>query len=217
MYPSFPAISRRGGDNSWGLLATLRGESSTGEWSDDDRHTLVWTSVLPRYQNEIKNGAKLNVRPGPWRFCQRGRGGTFFEQGSYTTRRQPGRFCRRCKVDVRLLNSPFTYEVYLRQHAADHRSPVGHSNPMSATPDFGPISCGAFGTYAIQGGRTQSAESRNSSAHTARRSRRSHRDLALDHMRRFRTMLGESKSPRSIWQAHYEKVRAASQDRVQSA
>ena len=32
------------------------------EWVDDSRHTLVWR--FPRYQNEIKNGARLIVRPG---------------------------------------------------------------------------------------------------------------------------------------------------------
>ena len=46
-----------------GLLDKLRGELvDIIEWVDDDRHTLVWR--FPRYQNEIKNGAQLIVRPG---------------------------------------------------------------------------------------------------------------------------------------------------------
>ena len=32
------------------------------EWIDDSEHTLVWR--FPRYQNEIKYGAQLIVRPG---------------------------------------------------------------------------------------------------------------------------------------------------------
>ena len=45
-----------------GLLDKLRGELiDIIEWIDDDRHTLVWR--FPRYQNEIKNGAQLIVRP----------------------------------------------------------------------------------------------------------------------------------------------------------
>ena len=46
-----------------GLLDKLRGELiDIIEWVDDSRHTLAWR--FPRYQNEIKNGAQLIVRPG---------------------------------------------------------------------------------------------------------------------------------------------------------
>ena len=48
-----------------GLLDKLRGEFvDIVEWVDDSQHTLVWR--FPRYQNEIKNGAQLIVRPGQW-------------------------------------------------------------------------------------------------------------------------------------------------------
>ena len=41
-----------------GLFDKLRGEPiDIIEWVDDSRTTLVWR--FPRYQNEIKNGAKL--------------------------------------------------------------------------------------------------------------------------------------------------------------
>ena len=46
-----------------GLFEKLRNELvDIIEWVDDSRHALVWR--FPRYQNEIKNGAQLIVRPG---------------------------------------------------------------------------------------------------------------------------------------------------------
>ena len=46
-----------------GFVNKLRGELvDIIEWVDDNRNTLVWR--FPRYQNEIKNGARLVVRPG---------------------------------------------------------------------------------------------------------------------------------------------------------
>ena len=46
-----------------GFLDKLRGEFvDIVEWVDDSQHTLVYR--FPRYQNEIKNGAQLVVRPG---------------------------------------------------------------------------------------------------------------------------------------------------------
>ena len=46
-----------------GLFDKLRGELiDIVEWIDDTRNTLVWR--FPRYQNEIKQGAQLIVRPG---------------------------------------------------------------------------------------------------------------------------------------------------------
>src|SRR5438034_11053639 len=67
-----------------GLLDKLRGELvDIIEWIDDDRHTLVWR--FPRYQNEIKNGAQLIVRPGQLAvFVHRGQIADVFEPGNYT-------------------------------------------------------------------------------------------------------------------------------------
>src|SRR5438034_917454 len=56
-----------------GLVSKLRGELvDIIEWVDSTRNTLVWR--FPRYQNEIKNGARLVVRPGQSAiFVDRGR------------------------------------------------------------------------------------------------------------------------------------------------
>ena len=67
-----------------GLLDKLRGELvDIIEWVDDGHHTLVWR--FPRYQNEIKNGAQLIVRPGQAAvFVDAGRMADVFQPGTYT-------------------------------------------------------------------------------------------------------------------------------------
>jgi len=66
-----------------GLVSKLRGELvDIIEWIDSTRNTLVWR--FPRYQNEIKNGARLVVRPGQSAiFVDRGRIADVFQPGTY--------------------------------------------------------------------------------------------------------------------------------------
>ena len=66
-----------------GLFEKLRGELiDIVEWIDNTRDTLVWR--FPRYQNEIKNGAQLIVRPGQMAiFVHRGEVADVFEPGNY--------------------------------------------------------------------------------------------------------------------------------------
>src|SRR5262245_66382341 len=46
-----------------GLIDKLRGELiGIVEWLEEDRATLVWR--FPRYHNQLKQGARLIVRPG---------------------------------------------------------------------------------------------------------------------------------------------------------
>ena len=66
-----------------GLFDKIRAEFiDIVEWIDDSRHTLVWR--FPRYQNEIKNGAQLIVRPGQMAvFVSQGQLADVFEPGQY--------------------------------------------------------------------------------------------------------------------------------------
>ena len=66
-----------------GFMDKLRAELiDIVEWVDDSRHTLVWR--FPRYHNQIKNGAKLIVRPGQTAiFVDQGRVADVFEPGTY--------------------------------------------------------------------------------------------------------------------------------------
>ena len=66
-----------------GLIDKLRAELiDIVEWIDDSRHTLVWR--FPRYQNQIKYGAQLIVRPGQQAvFVHKGRIADVFEPGQH--------------------------------------------------------------------------------------------------------------------------------------
>jgi len=129
----------------------LRGELiDIIEWVDDSRHTLVWR--FPRYQNEIKNGAQLIVRPGQLAiFVHRGEIADVFEPGNYrlTTDNLP--------VLSTLMgwkygfNSPFRSEVYFVSTRQLTDMKWGTPNPiMMRDPDFGPIRLRAFGTYTLR-------------------------------------------------------------------
>ena len=69
-----------------GLLDKLRAELiDIIEWVDDSRHTIAWR--FPRYQNEIKNGAQLIVRPGQMAvLVHRGEIADAYEPGNYQLR-----------------------------------------------------------------------------------------------------------------------------------
>jgi membrane protease subunit (stomatin/prohibitin family) len=134
-----------------GLFSKLRGELvDIIEWIDDTRQTLVWR--FPRYQNEIKNGAQLIVRPGQTAvFVNQGKIADVFEPGHYqlTTQNLP--------VLSTLMgwkygfDSPFKAEVYFLTTRQVTDLKWGTPNPiMLRDADFGPIRLRAFGTYVLK-------------------------------------------------------------------
>ena len=126
-----------------GFIDKLRAELvDIIEWVDDSRHTLVWR--FPRYHNQIKNGAQLIVRPGqvrrvrapgPDRRRVRARPAPARD-------RQPADPLHAGRLDARL-RQPVQGRGLLRQHAADHRSQVGHAEPGAccATRTSAPCAC----------------------------------------------------------------------------
>lgn len=134
-----------------GLFAKLRGELiDIIEWVDDSRHTLVWR--FPRYQNEIKNGAQLIVRPGQVAvFVTQGKIADAFEPGHYelTTRNLP--LLSTLAGWKYGFDSPFKSEVYFVSTRQVTDLKWGTQNPiMLRDPDFGPIRLRAFGTYSLK-------------------------------------------------------------------
>src|SRR5437879_131332 len=71
-----------------GLVDKLRGEFiDIVEWLDDSRDTIVWR--FPRYNNEIKMGAKLVVRESQVAvFVNEGQIADAFAPGMYTLQTQ---------------------------------------------------------------------------------------------------------------------------------
>ncbi|MDA1014106.1 MAG: SPFH domain-containing protein [Planctomycetota bacterium] len=134
-----------------GLFDKLRNELvDIIEWIDDSQHTMVWR--FPRYQNEIKNGAQLIVRPGQSAaFVHRGELADVFEPGHYTLRTDNLPLLSTLAGWKHGFNSPFKAEVYFVSTKQLTDLKWGTPNPiMLRDPEFGPIRLRAFGTYAIR-------------------------------------------------------------------
>lgn len=120
------------------------------EWVDDSRHTIVWR--FPRYQNQIKYGAQLIVRPGQL--------AVFVRQGEVADVFGPGQY----RLETRNLpllstlagwkygfDSPFMAEVYFASTRQITDLKWGTPNPVvMRDPDFGSVRVRAFGTYTLK-------------------------------------------------------------------
>lgn len=134
-----------------GLFDKLRGELvDIIEWVDDPRNVLVWR--FPRYQNEIKQGAQLIVRPGQLAiFVLNGKMGDVFEPGTHTLNTQNLPILSTLAGWKYGFNSPFKSEVYFVSTRQITDLKWGTPNPiMLRDPEFGPIRLRAFGTYALK-------------------------------------------------------------------
>ena len=134
-----------------GLFSRLRQELiDIIEWVDDSSHTLVWR--FPRFNNEIKNGASLIVRPGQAAvFVTEGRLADVFEPGHYklTTNNLP--ILSTLAGWKHGFESPFKSEVYFVSTRQITDLKWGTPNPiMMRDPDFGPLRLRAFGTYSLK-------------------------------------------------------------------
>lgn len=120
------------------------------EWVDDSRHTLVWR--FPRYQNEIKNGAQLIVRPGQVAvFVHRGQIADSFEPGHYTLTTDNLPILSTLQGWKYGFDSPFRSEVYFVSTRQISDLKWGTPNPiMLRDADFGPVRLRAFGTYTLK-------------------------------------------------------------------
>jgi len=130
-----------------GLLDKLRGELiDIVEWLDDTNHTLVWR--FPRYQNEIKNGARLVVRPGQLAiFVNEGEIADVFEPGAHEllTRNLP--ILSTLQGWKYGFESPFKAEVYFVSTRQVTDLKWGTLEPLLLTdPQLGLIQLRAFGT-----------------------------------------------------------------------
>ncbi len=134
-----------------GLMSKLRAELiDIIEWVDDSRHTLVWR--YPRYQNEIKYGAQLIVRPGQQAvFVRQGKIADIFDPGHYELETRNLPVLSTLSGWKYGFHSPFKAEVYFVSTRQITDLKWGTPNPvMLRDPDFGPVRVRAFGTYALK-------------------------------------------------------------------
>ena len=121
------------------------------EWLDDTRDTMVWR--FPRYDNEIKNGAKLIVREGQAAaFVNEGAlADVFVSPGTYTLSTQNLPILGKLKGWKYGFESPFKAECYFVSMRTFTDRKWGTKNPiMLRDPEFGPTRLRAFGSFAIR-------------------------------------------------------------------
>lgn len=120
------------------------------EWLDSSNDTMVYR--FERYQNEIKNGAKLTVRPGQAAvFINEGKIADVFREGMYTLNTENLPILATLKGWKYGFNSPFKAEVYFVKTTEFVNLGWGTQNPIpKRDPEFGMVRLRAFGTYQIK-------------------------------------------------------------------
>lgn len=134
-----------------GLIDKLRNELiDIIEWLDDSRDTMVYR--FPRYQNEIKMGAKLIVRESQTAvFINEGTIADVFQPGTYTLQTQNMPILTTLKGWKYGFDSPFKAEVYFVNTRQFTELKWGTQNPiMMRDADFGMVRVRAFGAFAAR-------------------------------------------------------------------
>jgi len=120
------------------------------EWLDYTDDTICHR--FERYQNEIKNNAKLIVREGQTAvFINEGQMADVFEPGTYTLTTQNLPILTTLKGWKYGFDSPFKAEVYFVNTHLFTDEKWGTKNPITLSDErFGLVEIRAFGTYAFR-------------------------------------------------------------------
>ena len=121
------------------------------EWLDQSNDTIAYR--FERFQNEIKMGAKLTVRPGQKAvFVNEGQVADAFDPGMYTLSTQNMPILSTLKGFPYGFNSPFKAEVYFFNTKIFTNLKWGTSNPIAVNvPDLGgTVRIRAYGTYSMR-------------------------------------------------------------------
>ena len=139
-----------------GFVEKLRGELvDVIEWIDDSRNTVVWR--FPRYHNQIKNGARLIVRPGQSAiFVEQGRVADVFQPGTYELVTANLPVLSTLRGWKHGFESPFKAEIYYVATRQITELKWGTPNPVILRdPGLGPLRVRAFGTYTLRATRPE--------------------------------------------------------------
>jgi membrane protease subunit (stomatin/prohibitin family) len=134
-----------------GIMNKIRGEFiDIIEWLDPTNNTMVHR--FERYQNEIKNGAKLTVRESQVAiFINEGQLADIFKPGMHTLSTENLPILSTLKGWKYGFNSPFLAEVYFINTKQFTDLLWGTPNPiMLRDPEFGPIRIRANGNYTMK-------------------------------------------------------------------
>ncbi|MEI6349403.1 MAG: SPFH domain-containing protein [Bacteroidota bacterium] len=134
-----------------GLFDKLRNEFiDIIEWADQTNDTIIWK--FPRYQNEIKTGAKLTVRESQVAiFMNEGQIADIYQPGMYTLTTQNMPILSTLKGWKYGFDSPFKVDVYFVSTKQFLNKKWGTKNPiMLRDAEFGPLRLRAFGSYCFR-------------------------------------------------------------------
>ena len=134
-----------------GLFDSIRGQFiDVIEWIDSSNDTIIYR--FERHNNEIKQGAKLIVRPGQQAiFVNEGRIADVFAPGMYELKTQNLPILSTLNAWPYGFNSPFKAEVYFASTKTFTNLKWGTANPVIVRdPDFGVVRVRAYGNYSIR-------------------------------------------------------------------
>jgi len=120
------------------------------EWLDESRNVLVWR--FPRYENEIKTGAKLIVREGQQAiFIKEGKLADVFTPGTYSLETKNLPILSTIMGWKFGFDSPWKAEVYFVSTIKFIDQKWGTKNPITIEDQrFGLIEIRAFGNYSFK-------------------------------------------------------------------
>jgi membrane protease subunit (stomatin/prohibitin family) len=139
------------GETTVGLIDKLKGEFiDIIEWLDDGRDTIVWR--FPRYENEIKMGARLIVRESQTAvFVNEGQIADAYPPGTHILETQNMPILSTLRGWKFGFHSPFKAEVYFVNTRQFTDLKWGTQNPVIVRdPEFGMVRLRAFGAYAAR-------------------------------------------------------------------
>jgi membrane protease subunit (stomatin/prohibitin family) len=120
------------------------------EWVDNSNNTIIWK--FPRYQNEIKMGAKLTVRESQVAvFMNEGKIADVFQPGMYTLETQNMPIMSTLRGWKYGFNSPFKADVFFVSTKQFIDQKWGTKNPITLSDArFGFIELRSFGSFAFR-------------------------------------------------------------------
>lgn len=134
-----------------GLFDTLRGQFvDVIEWHDDTRETLAFK--FERQGNEIKNGAKLIVRPGQVAvFISEGTIADTFAPGMHTLETKNLPILSTLQAWQHGFNSPFKAEVFFFATRVFPNQKWGTATPIIIRDiELGPVRVRSYGTFSMR-------------------------------------------------------------------
>ncbi|MGD8327725.1 MAG: SPFH domain-containing protein [Sphingomonadales bacterium] len=186
------------------------------EWTDDSEDTLVWR--FPRYGNEIKNGAKLTVRPTQAAiFVNEGQVADVFYEGMHSLTTQNLPILSTLKGWKYGFESPFKAEVYFVSLRTFTDNKWGTRNPiMLRDAEFGPVRLRAFGNFSFSVNDLQAliTEIVGTDGHFTLEEIDS--QLRTLMVTRFSDAIGESGIPVLDMASNYDELSALLKDKIQA-